>query len=356
MRVALICLIGLVCAQAVFVKRSADPNQAVFAQLEAFEDHELGRKLLDTIALQLNNKAPLSDIAKMLQQLRENLVLNQQEADQKHAQDEVDCETEIYQYNRRIDYASNEISESTQEITTLSTKVEQLEADIENKQVQLDILNEQEADLRQQRADDAEHFKVYEVETEGVIDAVEVIIGKLSSIQPDQEVLAALTQLNKIGNANPIFALMQVASTFSAEQLDNVVRKLSEVNSSIETALEEARQNEVQAQLDFEAIIVEIEAQRESLSAARADAERQLTENQQALDLQKKRKEDATSELGAASAGKDQKEEECGSLRTKYTEDTEHRQEEISIIRQVEEILATKLSGVKVYLQERSSA
>ena len=30
------------------------------------EEHELGKKLLDTIALQLNNKAPLSDIAKML--------------------------------------------------------------------------------------------------------------------------------------------------------------------------------------------------------------------------------------------------------------------------------------------------
>lgn len=208
MKFILIALLGLVIAQAVFVKRSSDPNQAVFAQLEAMEEHELGRKLLDTIALQLNNKAPLSDIAKMLQQLRENLILNQQEADQKHAQDEVECETEIFQYNRRIDFASNEIQESTAEITTLSNKVEELKVDLENKVVQLDILNEQEATIRDQRAKDAEAFKKFDVETEGVIEAVGVIIGKLGAIQPEQEVLAALTQLSKIGSTNPILALM----------------------------------------------------------------------------------------------------------------------------------------------------
>jgi hypothetical protein len=30
----------------------------------------------------------------------------------KHAADEVDCETEIAGYNRRIDFASNEITEA----------------------------------------------------------------------------------------------------------------------------------------------------------------------------------------------------------------------------------------------------
>lgn len=274
----------------------------------------------------------------------------------KHAQDEVDCETEIYQYNRRIDFASNEITESTQEIQTLAAKVAQLEQDVENKVVQLDILNEQETNLREQRANDNDSFKTFEVETEGVIEAVEVIIQKLSAIQPDQEVLAALTQLNKIGASNPILALMQVASTFSAEQLQNVIGKLGDVSEELAHALEDARTNEIQAQLDFEALVVEIAAQRESLSAARQDAERQLVDNKQALDLQKKRKEDATEELHAASSGKDQKEAECDSWRTQYTDDSEHRQQEIAIIRQVEEILATKLSNVKVYLQERSSA
>lgn len=42
----------------------------------------------------------------------------------KHAADEADCAAEIAGYNRRIDYASNEISESTSEITSLTSSVE----------------------------------------------------------------------------------------------------------------------------------------------------------------------------------------------------------------------------------------
>jgi len=84
-------LLGLITINAVFVKRAAtDPNMAVYAQLESLEDSLMGKKLLDTIALQMKNKAPLSDIAKMLQDLRENLIMQQQDADIQHAADEAE--------------------------------------------------------------------------------------------------------------------------------------------------------------------------------------------------------------------------------------------------------------------------
>jgi hypothetical protein len=37
--------------------------------------------LLDTIALQLNNNAPLAEVAKLLQKIRENIILTQKDAD-----------------------------------------------------------------------------------------------------------------------------------------------------------------------------------------------------------------------------------------------------------------------------------
>ena len=74
---ALVLVAILALSTAVFVKKVSDPNAGVFAELEEIEEHELGRKLLDTIALQMKNSAPLSDIAKMLQDLRENLVSQQ---------------------------------------------------------------------------------------------------------------------------------------------------------------------------------------------------------------------------------------------------------------------------------------
>lgn len=133
MRVTVLLALGLVLSSAVFVKKVSDPNASVFTELEEIENFDMGKKLLDTISLQMKNQAPLGDIAKMLQSLRENLILQQQEADMKHAADEVDCETEIAGYNRRIDFASNEITEAQTEINQLTNQVNQLTAEIENK-------------------------------------------------------------------------------------------------------------------------------------------------------------------------------------------------------------------------------
>ena len=88
----------------------------------------------------MKNKSPLGDIAKMLQDLRENLVLQQQDAELVHVAQEADCEAEIAGYNRRIDFASNEITEATIDINRLTGDIDLLETDIANKIVQLNIL------------------------------------------------------------------------------------------------------------------------------------------------------------------------------------------------------------------------
>jgi cysteinyl-tRNA synthetase len=223
MRTVALIVLGLVAANAVFTTRKAsDPNANVFAELQDIEENEMGKKLLDTIALQMKNMAPLADIAKMLQSLRENLVLQQQEADMKHAADEVDCQTEIAGYNRRIDFASNEIEEATTEINGLTNQVSQLTAEIENKANQLRILDEQEQILRDTREQEAADFKVRIVQTKEVIEALNVIAAKLGSIEPEGDARAVLLELHKMGNSNPIAALVSLASAFSKDRLDAV--------------------------------------------------------------------------------------------------------------------------------------
>jgi len=313
----------------------------------------MGKKLLDTIALQMKNKAPLGDIAKMLQDLRENLIMQQQDADIQHAADEAECEAEITGYNRRIDFASNEITESSNEIQSLTNQVTQLESTIENATVQLDILNEQEQVLRDTRANDHAAFEERQVQTPKVIEALDVIASKLGAIQPESDADVVLAELRRIGGENPILALVQLASTFSPERLQSVQDKIAELRGSLEQSMVDDREAETQAQLDFEALLLQFAEQRDNLSAQRSDAQRKLEVTQNQLAAQKKRREDANRELLAATAGKEQKEEECEGWRTVYANDTEQRTTEIGIIRQIENILATKLEGASSYLQMR---
>ncbi|KAM3142659.1 hypothetical protein pb186bvf_005318 [Paramecium bursaria] len=340
-------------SQAVFVKRASDPNAGVFAQLEALEETPMGKKLLDTIALQMKNKSPLGDIAKMLQDLRENLILQQQDAELVHVAQEADCEAEIYGYNRRIDFASNEITEASNDIQRFSAEIDLLTTEIENKVSQLNILNEQEENLRVQRADDNEAFKGRQITTPKVVEALDVIASKLSAIQPEGDAEAVLAELHRIGGENPILALVSLASTFSAEKLQSVQEKIAELRASLEQSIIDDQEEETQAQLNFETALSEFAEQRTALQVAKKDAENKLTSTENQLAAAKKRKYDAGRELQSASTGKAQKEAECEAWRTEYARDTEQRTVEVAIVRQVEEILATKLEGASSYIKDR---
>jgi hypothetical protein len=72
--VALIVL-NLAFSNAVFLKKPSKATFTVFNQLKAVEEVGFGKKILDTIALQLKNKSPLGDIAKMLAEIRSDLTM-----------------------------------------------------------------------------------------------------------------------------------------------------------------------------------------------------------------------------------------------------------------------------------------
>jgi chromosome segregation ATPase len=63
--------------QAVFLKKPASGKFNTFNQLREIQDSDFGKRILDTIALQLANKSPLADVARMLQEIRQNLALQQ---------------------------------------------------------------------------------------------------------------------------------------------------------------------------------------------------------------------------------------------------------------------------------------
>lgn len=98
----------------------------------------------------------------------------------------------------------------------------------------------------------------------------------------------------------------------------------------------------------------ELEEVRKSVAQALAEAELKLKQAQSALALQEKILADAVAELKSAQEGKAQKERQCEDWRNKYASDKEQRSKEIGVVKQVEEIIATKLETMKDYLKERA--
>jgi chromosome segregation ATPase len=330
-------------------------KETIVSQLQDMEKHEFGKKILDTITLQLKNNSPMSDIARMLAEIRQDLTLQNHEADNLHAAQVVQCETQITEFNRRIDVATVQREDAESEISLLEVEIATLRADIANKAKQLEILDNREASLREEREADAFAFAARTAQTEEVIGALDMILERLGGISPDASNAAVLAQLAKIGSSNPILALAQVASGFSAASLEKVTGVLENLKDDLEESLATDAADEEAAIAEYEEILGEIIATRNNIAHAKSESESALAQNEGALALQQNILAEAVSELTSAQAGLAKKTAFCEDETATWERNRDARNNELALIARVNEIVATKLDTARVYLQERQN-
>lgn len=330
----------------------AEPT--VFAQLQEISNNEFGKKILDTIALQLKNKSPIGDIATMLAEIRQDLVLQEEEADNLHAAQELECEEEITEYTRRIDEAQVARDDAQIEISLLEGEIAVLENDIASKAHQLEILDARDLALRAEREEEAFNFAARQANLAEVLEAIDLIIEKLGGISPNADNSAVLAQLTKIGKSNPILALAQVASSFNAESLNRINEKLETLRESLENTVAENEAEEERSIADFESTIGELAITRKNVATAKAESEGSLAQNQGALALQNNILEEAVEELASSLAGKANKEEVCAQWAATWERNKEVRTNELNLIAKVQNIIATKLDSTAEFFQQRN--
>jgi len=187
----------------------------------------------------MKNKSPLSDIARMLAEIRQDLILQEHEADNLHSQQEHECEEEITEYARRIDEAQVARDDAESEIILLHAEISNLENDIAGKAKQLEILDNREAAIKEQRETDAFNYAARLAQNEEVLSALDLILEKLNSVTPDASAQSVLMQLAKTGPKNPIMALAQLASGFSKESFAKTIEKLSQIRDELESQIAE---------------------------------------------------------------------------------------------------------------------
>jgi len=345
-------------ANAVFLKKTNKAQFNVFSQLQSFEKSDFGKKLLDTIALQVQNDSGVSGlqkVAQLLEEIRLDLVRQQSDADAVHNAKEQECADTISNLDRCIADNTHQRDQAQAEIELLTAEIARLTAEISIKEVQLDILNSRENELDNARVRDAAEFQRRQQETPEVLAALELVIEKLQTIAPNtNDDSLVLAELAKIGSSNPILALVQVASTFSPEALTNVINKMSELHASIEASIEDDAKEEAEAINEYNQLKAEISTTRVNIQNSVADLKTQLQQNQNALSLQERILEEAISNIGRCQDEKLAKLAECEAARTFWAEEKESRTAELNIVKQVEAIIATKLDTIKDYLKERT--
>jgi hypothetical protein len=129
-----------------------------------------------------------------------------------------------------------------------------------------------------------------------------------------------------------------------------------DLKASIEAALEEDIAAEAEAEKQFVQLNGEIEGTRKNVTAAKSEAESTKRQKESSLALQEKRLAENTKCVQDSQQKKQDKIEQCAAWRAKYEEDKVNRAAEIEIIKQVEEIVATKLDTMKDYLKDAANS
>jgi chromosome segregation ATPase len=277
----------------------------------------------------------------MLAEIRQDLVLQEYEADTLHNQQTQECDTEITEFSRRINAAEVARDDAQNEIVLLHGEISNLQGDITNKGKQLEIIDNREIQLKADREQDAFDFEARQSQGAQVLDAIDIILDKLGGITPGASSEAVFAQLAKIGGSNPILALAQVASTFSADSLNKVTKQMTDLKESISNTLEEDRNSEDAAVQDYNAFLGEIANTRRNIANSKSELETTLAQTEAALALQENILEESVEELAAAQSGKAAKEQICADWTATWERNKEGRQTELGLIAQVSNILAT---------------
>jgi chromosome segregation ATPase len=292
----------------------------------------------------------------MLDEIRQDLVTQQAESDALHNQQEQECADTIASLDRCISDNTNTKDEAENEISILEAEIARIQGEIKIKEAQLELLNRRDSELDDARQRDSEEFARRQTQGVEVIGALELIIEKLSTIPAnDNDANLVLSELAKIGNSNPILALVQVASTFSPEALAGVIGKIESLRSSLEASLEDDKREEQDAISEYQTLKAEISSTRTNISNSLADLRTQLSQDENALALQERIYEEAVANIARCQEEKAAKIQQCEEWRTKYGEDKKQRSAEIEIVKQVEAIIATKLDTIKDYLKDRAN-
>ena len=311
-----------------------------------------GKNLLDTIALQLESEGPMQDIANLIRDMMNDLRKQQQDADDAHSVKMGECAQQQADYQARIDHATNEISEATQAIRTLTQKRSQLKKQIIVHKKTLVDLDKLEKDERAKRATNNALFFERQEQTKLVLDALEVIVPKLKAITP-HTAAETFMELAKLGASNPIAALVEVASSLDADALARCIGLLEDLQVNFTAFLEEDLEAEIQAQINFDNHMIQIAEMRKVTKQKLANDTQELAETEASLVNQRRRLKENEQELESATAGLEAKIVECDLYDANYQRDTVQRNGELDILDQVAAIVASRLQGLTTFMEIR---
>lgn len=311
-----------------------------------------GKRLLDTIQLQMQSKASVDRILNLLEELKADLRAQQTQDDGIHRDQEAECSSEIAGYDAEIARLEGEINAANAYLSELRPKLETVNGQLYRKLNEISSLTARLADYEAAHKQDEEDYQRRVQDHQEALRAVGEALAYVKSLVGSEagkgkhETSAAIDAENKAYGS-----LIQLAA--DQETVAKLVTNLEEIEANLESSIVNEEAAHEQAVVDYNELkaryvqtLADLESAKNELVRSKEylEGEIRATEEELARDENALRN---NQELKAA------KEQQCEQWRQTYFNNTKKRNEELSVVDQVVELLERQLSGMSDYLTKR---
>ncbi|KAM3145982.1 hypothetical protein pb186bvf_001960 [Paramecium bursaria] len=314
--------------------------------------------LTQMVELKLMQGSSVKDVLNLIQELLDSLLTDQAADDLAHSTQMVIYQEAIDQLQDTLDKLGVELTSLNQFIKITTEELEILGQTIKTLETQLDIINTQEQNIRDARQSDIVAFNRRVAVSNKVINALNLIITKLTKAIEDQDaagtqaVLAQLAQ--ELGSKHPITILVTMTAKFDKPTVERILDKLIQVRDGAVKNLEEDEAAEVVAGQLFAQSIEEIETIRKRLSEDLDTANTQFKTKSNQLTIAVARKEQVVIEIPLTQDLLDQTIASRDQYHADYVNRTERRTGEIKIVESAKNLIQDHVDQVQ--RQEQLSA
>lgn len=318
---------------------------------------DYGKRLLDTIQIELQSQGNVDNILKILNELKDDLINQQNIANGLHDEKVQECTVTIEDYTQTINSLALRIEELEKSIPEISSKLDIVKSKLSTKEKEISELNEElesyDSDYKQDKEDYEKRVKDHRDALQAVDAALEYLEGLKGSQagegRPEtSEKIAGEEAAEAYNSAN----LIQLGADQAT--IDKLISKLTSIKGNLSASIDDENTRHEQAESDYNTtrgkIVVtlsDLTSAKDNLIIEKGALETELNIAEQEL-ASKKIQKSQTEDLKA------KKEKECEDAEITYNNNKKKRSEEVSTVDAIVEILKNKSLGeVDKYIENR---
>jgi chromosome segregation ATPase len=324
--------------------------------LVLIDSTDYGRRILDTIHVELMSKGSVDKIVGILNELRGDLVEQQRLDDIKIQEKREECTRVIGGYTDTINRLTPEITQLEIDIPILETKFDEVTNKYNKK---LEEIKELEGELKSYDSDFEKDTKDYEARVadhKEAVTAVEATLEYLKKLKGSQAGEGKHETSEAIEGETRAYdysaqSLIQLGA--DQETLDKLVNKLTDVKKNLELSIDDEDKRHDQAEEDYNTTRGKIVATINDLKSARDSLKNDKDRLEGELGVAKETLTNKKTEKKNAETAKTLKETECKNAEDLYQNNKKKRAEEVSTVDAILDILKNKsLQEVDKYLDD----